>query len=115
LLRLRFATSNMKKPTAQERKETPIFSGVIKYFPDAIAYLSTVSLAGGKQHDPESALHWNRSKSGDELDALARHLLEAGTDDDDGMKHSGKLAWRAMANLQKELEKSGEAFISKYK
>jgi len=115
LLRLRFATSNMKKPTAQERKETPIFSGVIKYFPDAIAYLSTVSLAGGKQHDPESALHWNRSKSGDELDALARHLLEAGTDDDDGIKHSGKLAWRAMANLQKELEKSGEAFISKYK
>ena len=96
----------MKKPTAQERKETPIFSGVIKYFPDAIAYLAKVSLAGGKQHDPESELSWNRSKSGDELDALARHLVDVGTYDDDGVRHSGKVLWRAAANLQKEIEQS---------
>jgi hypothetical protein len=49
-------------------------------------------------------MHWDRSKSGDELDALARHLLDAGTMDDDGIRHSTKVAWRAMANLQKELE-----------
>ena len=49
-------------------------------------------------------MHWDRSKSGDELDALTRHLMEAGTIDTDGMLHSAKVAWRALANLEKELE-----------
>jgi len=100
---------------AQERKGSPVFSGVLKYFPDALWYLAKISKQGNDQHSPGTALHWDRSKSGYELDALTRHLLEAGTDDDDGLKHSGKLAWRSLANLQKELEKSGEAFISKIK
>ena len=107
--------TNMKKLTAQERKDSPVFSGVIQYFPDALWYLAVVSKKGNSQHNPGKPLHWDRSKSGDELEALTRHLFEAGTDDDDGIKHSGKLAWRAMSNLQKELEKSGEAFISKIK
>ena len=51
-----------------------------------------------------SPLHWDRSKSGDELDALTRHLMEAGTIDTDGVRHSVKVAWRALANLQKEIE-----------
>ena len=37
-----------------------------------------------------------------------------GTVDDDGVRHSTKVAFRAMANLQKELEKEGEATISKH-
>jgi hypothetical protein len=49
-------------------------------------------------------MHWDRSKSGDELDALARHLIDAGTVDTDGIRHSTKVAWRALANLQKEIE-----------
>lgn len=88
----------------KERKDTPVYSGVLKYFPDAIMYLAKVSKVGNDQHNPDKPLHWDRSKSGDELDALARHLLDAGTDDTDGIKHSGKVAWRAMANLQKEIE-----------
>ena len=44
------------------------------------------------------------TKSGDELDALTRHLLDAGTIDTDGIRHSAKIAWRALANLQKEIE-----------
>lgn len=34
-----------------------------------------------------------------------RHLVDAGTLDTDGIRHSTKVAWRALANLQKELEK----------
>tara|TARA_R110000772_G_scaffold50668_1_gene116462 strand:+ start:7205 stop:7372 length:168 start_codon:yes stop_codon:yes gene_type:complete len=49
-------------------------------------------------------MHWDRSKSGDELDALSRHLLEVGTMDKDGVRHAAKVAWRALANLQKTLE-----------
>lgn len=89
---------------AQKRKATPVFSGVFKYFPDALKEISKVSLAGGEQHNPGIPLFWDRSKSGDELDALARHLLDAGTLDSDGIRHSAKVAWRALANLQKELE-----------
>ena len=89
---------------AKERKAIPIYSGFIKYFPLAMAAVAELSRIGNEQHNPGTPLHWDRSKSGDELDALARHLSEAGTLDSDGARHSTKLAWRAMANLQKELE-----------
>ncbi len=89
-----------------DRKKIPVFTGVLKYFPDAIKEVSRVSLAGNQQHHPDKPLHWDRNKSTDELDALARHLIDAGTFDSDGIRHSAKVAWRALANLQKELENS---------
>ena len=33
-----------------------------------------------------------------------RHLTQAGTLDDDGLYHDAKVAWRALANLEKLLE-----------
>ena len=99
---------------AQKRKDTPVFSGVLKYFPDAINELARCSFAGQQQHAPDEPLQWHRDKSGDELDALTRHLLQAGTMDTDGVRHSTKVLWRAAANLQKELELAGEAPLSKY-
>lgn len=89
---------------AQERKNVPIYSGVLKYFPDAIAYVAKVSNAGTNQHHPGEPLHWDRSKSKDHHDCAARHLLESGTVDSDGLLHSGKLVWRSLALLQLELE-----------
>ncbi len=89
---------------AQQRKNTPIFSGFIKYFPDAIAEVAHLSWVANEQHNPGEPMHWDRSKSSDEHDALVRHLVEAGTIDTDGMRHSSKVAWRAMAALQKEIE-----------
>ncbi len=89
-----------------DRKAMPVFSGVLKYFPDALLEVSKVSKAGNDQHNPGSPLFWDRTKSQDELDALTRHLLSAGTLDTDGQRHSSKVAWRALANLQKELEAS---------
>jgi hypothetical protein len=90
------------------RKATPVYSGVIKYFPDALQAIAQCSKAGNDQHNPGEPLHWARGKSGDELDALTRHLIDAGTIDTDGVRHSTKVAWRALANLQKELELAGE-------
>ena len=90
--------------TAKERKATPIYSGVLMYFPEAIKAVAQCSMAGNDQHHKDKPLHWDRSKSGDELDALTRHLMDAGTLDSDGVRHSAKLAWRALANLQKEIE-----------
>ena len=51
---------------AKERKERPVFTGVLKYFPDAIMEVARVSLQGNKQHHPDKPLHWDRSKSTDD-------------------------------------------------
>jgi len=89
---------------AATRKRFPIATGVIDYFPDALAVIAHVSFIGNEQHNPGTPLHWEREKSTDEADALMRHFVERGTFDADGMRHSAKMAWRALALLQKELE-----------
>tara|TARA_R110002050_G_scaffold44907_3_gene106640 strand:+ start:370 stop:744 length:375 start_codon:yes stop_codon:yes gene_type:complete len=88
---------------AQTRKATPIYSGVIKYFPNAIAEVAKCSKAGNDQHHPDKPLHWDMSKSSDELDALVRHLTDHSVDpvDDDGVLHLAKVAWRALAALER--------------
>jgi len=88
----------------EERKSRPVFTGVLRYFPDAIMEIANVSLQGNIQHHPDKPLHWDRNKSNDDYDALARHLIEAGTIDTDGIRHTAKVAWRALACLQKEIE-----------
>lgn len=90
--------------SAAERKRIPVTTGFLDYFPAAIAEVAKLSLAGNDQHNPGTPLHWDKSKSTDEADALLRHLMERGTFDTDGQRHSAKVAWRAMALLQRELE-----------
>ena len=95
----------MSLPTdPKERKNRPIASGVLDYFPDALAAVAFVSWIGNEQHNPGQPLHWDRSKSTDEADALIRHFIQRGMIDVDGTLHSAKVAWRALALLQKEIE-----------
>jgi len=83
---------------AKERKAIPVYTGFINYFPKAIAAVAKISLVGGIQHGQTAeTLHWDRSKSGDELDAMMRHILDGDWE---------QVAWRAMANLEKKLEAS---------
>lgn len=77
---------------------------MLDYFPLAIAEVARVSKAGNDQHNPGQPLHWAREKSTDHADCIVRHLLERGTLDSDGQLHSAKVAWRALALLQTELE-----------
>jgi len=79
---------------AAERKTYPIYSGFINYFPNAIAAVSHLSYKGSKQHHPDQPTHWDMSKSGDELDALMRHMIDGDWE---------QVAWRAMANLERKL------------
>ena len=90
---------------AQERKNTPVFSGVLKYFPNALKEVAKCSKAGNDQHHPDKPLHWDMSKSKDEYDAMIRHLLdhENGPVDDDNILHLTKVAWRALAGLERYL------------
>ena len=82
---------------AQTRKTIPAYTGFVKYFPRAITEVSRISMIGGIQHGqtPET-LHWDRAKSGDELDAMMRHIID---------EDWAQVAWRAMANLEKYLER----------
>jgi 5'(3')-deoxyribonucleotidase len=91
----------------QERKNIPIVSGCLDYFSAALAEVAKVSMAGNKQHFTNEPLHWQRGLSGDHADAAGRHLMERGTLDTDGVRHSAKMAWRALALLQEELEAAG--------
>jgi hypothetical protein len=95
-------TTLPEEPAA--RKQYPIASGVLDYFPDAIAAVAHLSWKGNEQHNPGQPLHWARGKSTDEADTMMRHFLQRGTVDTDGVRHSAKLAWRALALLQKEIE-----------
>jgi hypothetical protein len=88
----------------QERKNTPVCTGVLDYFPDALVEVAKTSKAGNDQHNPGQPLHWAKEKSTDHADCIVRHLIDRGTFDTDGIRHSAKVAWRALALLQIEIE-----------
>lgn len=93
-----FVSEARKSPFTDDsakRKEYPVYSGCLNYFPDAIAEVCRLSFKANQKHNPGEALHWSKGKSSDHKDCIARHLI-------DGDPIS--LAWRALANLQTELE-----------
>ena len=95
----------MSLPTdAAERKAIPMARGLLDYFPDALAAIADVSRVGNEQHNPGQPLHWSKHLSTDHADCLVRHLLDRGSLDTDGLRHSAKMAWRALAMLQTEIE-----------
>ena len=84
---------------SQARKDTPVFSGVIDYFPDAIAGIAQVSHRGNQKHNPGEPLHWAKHKSTDHADCVLRHLMDFEGEGADGL-HVDNLAWRALALSQ---------------
>lgn len=90
--------------TSAGRKEFPMCTGLVDYFPDALAAVSQASKMGNDKHNPGEPIHWARDKSMDHPDCIMRHLTERGGFDAGGARHSAQLAWRALALLQEELE-----------
>lgn len=89
----------------EERNAMKLFDGFMAYFPNAMAEVAKLSYAATQQHHPDQPMHWDRSKSTDHLNKIGRHMIDAGKLDDKGQRHAAALAWRAMANLQEELER----------
>ena len=81
---------------SEQRKRVPIYTGFIKYFPDAIIEVTKQSTRGMLQHDTPT---WNKDVSTDELDALMRHIIE---------EDWAAVAWRAMANLQRQCDEENK-------
>lgn len=91
-----------------ERKSVPLCSGVIDYFPAALAAVARVSRYGNDKHNPGQPMHHARGKSTDHADCIARHLVDRGKiDPDTGESHTAEMAWRALALLQEEEEARG--------
>lgn len=88
------------------RKALPLCTGVLDYFPLAIAAVARLSKAGNDKHNPGQPLHWSRDKSNDHADCILKHLVDRGiVDPDNGELHDVSLAWRALANLELAEEK----------
>lgn len=101
---------------SEERKRQPITTGVLDYFPAALAAVAEHSFIGNEKHNPGEPLHWAVGKSMDHADCIARHLIERGTFEEIELngktyrvRHSAALVWRALALLQEELVAEGFA------
>ena len=91
-----------------ERKRVPLWSGLFRYFPDALVAVARLSWAGNEKHNKGQPLHWSRDKSNDHADCLLRHQMDTGTgevDPDSKELHEVEVAWRALAQAQLALER----------
>ena len=105
---------------SEERKSYPMYSGLIAYFPAALAGVSKISYEGNKKHNGDSPLQHSRWMSMDHPDCVVRHLHDtyellaafSRGEDIDSQKiltEVSCLAWRTLAMSQELHEKLGGA------
>jgi hypothetical protein len=58
------------------RKQIPMYRGLLKYFPAALAGAASHSQGGNDKHNPGEELHHARGKSGDHGDCIIRHMVD---------------------------------------
>lgn len=103
---------------SKERKEYPLYSGCIKYFPAALAGIANLSKIGNDKHNRGEELHHARSKSTDHGDCIVRHLIDVAdllaakergesVDEKQLLIEVSSIAWRALAYSQELHEKFG--------
>ena len=89
---------------SKERKGIPLARGFLDYFPNAMAEVAKLSQLANEKHNPGQEMHWSFGKSNDHADCELRHMIDRGEiDDEDGLLHDVKKAWRAMADLETTL------------
>lgn len=105
------------------RKDIPIYSGVVAYFPAALAGVARISKQGNDKHNPGLPLHHARGKSMDHADCIVRHLIDladalaviertpplVAVDPTLALAEVSNLAWRALAYSQELHERLGRA------
>jgi hypothetical protein len=120
----------MTLPTdSAKRKEVPLYSGVLKYAPAALAGVARISKLGNDKHNPAEPLHHARGKSTDHPDCILRHAVDVADieahilrnfDTDPGVWYQSddvklllaevsQLAWRALIWSQELHERYGGA------
>jgi hypothetical protein len=79
-----------------ERKNYPMLSGCLTYFPAALAGVAHLSKLGNDKHNPGQPLHHNRAKSSDHGDCIIRHLMDL----QDMLAHYEKEAVKAVGSTE---------------
>ena len=102
-------TDNALVSDAKARKSIPLARGVLDYFPDALCEVAVLSRIGNDQHNPGQPMHWAKDKSTDHPDCILRHMIDRGRRDSAKVRHRTAVAWRALADLQIELDKERAA------
>lgn len=123
----------MTLPTdSNERKDVPMWGGLLRYFPAALAAVARISLKGDRKHNPENTgLPFHaRGKSTDHDDCVIRHTLDktdllaaierneyADTEEkaaliDAMLEEAACRAWRSLADYQELAERFGRAPIA---
>lgn len=100
-----------------DRKNEPVHSGVVAYFPRAVRAISRVSKRGNDKHNPGQPVHWSKDKSTDHPDCAARHALTPyEIDPETGELHLAHKAWRTLAWLETVLEalENGRASLAEF-
>lgn len=109
----------MTLPTSSaERKEYPLFRGVLRYFPAALAGVARTSKVGNDKHNPGEPMYHARGKSTDQGDCVLRHLTDVEDllaakgrgqliDNQQILDEVNQMAWRALAFSQELHEKLG--------
>ena len=112
-----------------DRKNIPMFSGVLKYAPAALAGVARISKLGNDKHNPGQELHHARGKSNDHGDCVIRHAMDVADieahikrnfDNDPDvwyksedakalLNEASQLAWRALIWSQELHERYGGA------
>lgn len=103
---------------SKERKDYPMLSGCLKYFPAALAGVALISKQGNDKHNPGQPMHHARGKSADHGDCIIRHLTDtedllaalergAAVTSEQILLEAGQLAWRALAYAQQLHERFG--------
>ena len=102
---------------SQERKNYPLASGCLSYFPAALSGVAKVSKLGNDKHNPGQPMHHARGKSLDHADCIIRHLMDTqdllaalnrgvvGVTAEQVLLEASQLAWRALA-LSQELHET---------
>lgn len=111
---------NLTLPTdSAERKNYPLLSGCLCYFPAALAGVARISRLGNDKHNPGEELHHARWKSIDHGDCIIRHIIDTqdllsaldknvvGVTASDILNEVDSLAWRVLAYSQILHEKFG--------
>jgi hypothetical protein len=90
---------------SQERKQFPVYSGCIAYFPNALAQVAHLSYLGNLKHHPDKPLHWDQDKSTDEKDCEMRHMIDAlqAATHEEMVTELASKAWRSLADLERYL------------
>lgn len=98
--------------TSEQRKQFPMCTGFVDYFPDAMAAVSHISFNGNEKHNKGQPLHHARGKSMDHPDCNVRHMSTRFDADPAYAQdvlapvyHLAEHAWRAMALLQETMER----------